>query len=80
MMYSYLVVKYKPDLSVYIDKLRAERIQRVVAARFTHHDYKAQLNTADENFVVNRRLVSHLHRIYGIEVCSIQCHVMVRSL
>ena len=68
-MYSYLVVKEKPDVTVeYIDKHRAKGIQRVVAAKFTHDEYKAQLNTPEENFVVNRRLGSHLHRIYGIEV------------
>ena len=72
-MYSYQYVKLHEDgTSETVDKHRAKGIQRAAAAKLTHAEYKAQLNLPTENFVVNRRLGSRLHKIYGIEVnCSV---------
>ena len=68
-MYSFQAVKVKPDGTLEaFAKHRAKGIQRVVAEKFTHEQYKAQLNMPEENYVINRRLGSRLHRIYGIEV------------
>ena len=68
-MYSFQAAKIGADGSLsYYDKHRAKGIQRVVAAKFTHEEYKRQLEFPAENYVVNRRLGSRLHEIYGIEV------------
>ena len=68
-MYSYQTVKVKPDGTTETsEKHRAKGIQRVAAPKLTHQQYLAQLERPEENFVVNRRLGSRLHKIYGIEV------------
>ena len=68
-MYSYQSVKLKPDGTTETsDKHRAKGIQRVAASKLTHAQYLAQLDRPEENFIVNRRLGSRLHKIYGIEV------------
>ena len=68
-MYSYKTMKVEADGSIeYFEKHRAKGIQRVAAAKLTHEQYLTQLNQPEENFVVNRRLGSRLHQIYGIEV------------
>ena len=68
-MYSYLEVKSKADGILDVtNKHRAKGIQKVAAARLTHEQYKAQLAHPEENFGINRRLGSRLHKIYGIEV------------
>ena len=70
-MYSFEAIKLIPDGTFErFEKHRAKGIQRVVAAKFTHEQYKKQLNTPEENFVINRRLGTRLHNIYGIEVTS----------
>ena len=71
-MYSFKAVKANQDPLVpveYFEKHRAKGIQRVAAANFTHDQYLQQLHHPEENFVMNRRLGSRLHNIYGIEVC-----------
>lgn len=68
-MYSFKAIDVKPDGQIeYIEKHRAKGIQRVVASNFTHQQYLDQLRHPEENYVLNRRLGSHLHDIYGIEV------------
>ena len=70
-MYSFKAVKFNLDPTVepeYFEKHRAKGIQRVVAANFTHEQYLDQLQHPEENHVLNRRLGSRLHNIYGIEV------------
>ena len=68
-MYSYKFVKLNQDgTSEPVEKHRAKGIQSAAAAKLTHAEYKAQLNLPAENFVINRRLGSRLHKIYGIEV------------
>jgi len=68
-MYSFQAVKVKPDGTYdYFDKHRAKGIQRAVASKFKHEQYLGQYEHPEENFVLNRRLGSRLHNIYGIEV------------
>ena len=68
-MYSYTTCKVKEDGEIaYGEKHRAKGIQKVAAARFKHSEYLKQLQNPEENYVLNRRLGSKLHRIYGIEV------------
>lgn len=69
-MYSFKAIEeVKEDGSVvFFEKHRAKGIQRVAAANFTHEQYLNQLQHPEENFVLNRRLGSKLHNIYGIEV------------
>ena len=69
-MYSFKAIhKVNEDGSVeFFEKHRAKGIQRVAAANFTHDQYLNQLEHPEENFVLNRRLGSKLHKIYGIEV------------
>ena len=68
-MYSFKYLKRLPDGSYEnSEKHRAKGIQRVAAARLQHDLYREQLNHPEENYVLNRRLGSRLHQIYGIEV------------
>ena len=68
-MYSFLVGSVKVDGSVDINsKHRSKGIQRAAADRLHHEDYKSQLDQPVENYVINRRLGSRLHEIYGIAV------------
>ena len=68
-MYSVDAIKLIPDGTFErFEKHRAKGIQRVVAAKFTHEQYMKQYETPEENFVINRRLGTRLHNIYGIEV------------
>ncbi|OGZ17362.1 MAG: hypothetical protein A2494_00860 [Candidatus Lloydbacteria bacterium RIFOXYC12_FULL_46_25] len=70
-MYSYTTVKVKEDGQIeYGEKHRAKGIQKVRAADFRHKDYLNQLLNPEENYVLNRRLGSKLHKIYGIEVSA----------
>ena len=71
-MYSFTFLEKQPDGTLELtEKHRAKGIQRVAAARLTHQQYRVQLILPHENYVVNRRLGSNLHRIYGIEVSHI---------
>ena len=71
-MYSFKAAKVHADGTVdFFDKHRAKGLQRAAAAKFTHEQYLAQLVHPEENFVLNRRLGSGLHNIYGIEVLGI---------
>ena len=73
-MDSFEAIKLIPDGTYErFEKHRAKGIQTVVAAMFTHEPYKNQLETPEENFVINRRLGTRLHNIYGIEVSSHPC-------
>ena len=68
-MYAFKVVKVKPDGKLeYNEKHRAKGIQKASSADLRYEDYLRQLQSPEENYVVNRRLGSKLHRIYGIEV------------
>ena len=68
-MYSFQAVKVKPDGTTEIfGKHRAKGIQHAAADKLDHEQYLAQLERPEENFVVNRRLGSRLHKVYGIEV------------
>ena len=68
-MYAFKIVKVKPDGQLeYSEKHRAKGIQKARSADLRHDDYLKQLQSPEENYVVNRRLGSKLHRIYGIEV------------
>ena len=68
-MYSFKAAKVKPDGTLdFFDKHRAKGLQRAPAAKITHDQYLAQLIHPEENYVLNRRLGSRLHKIYGIEV------------
>ena len=68
-MYSFLAAKVQADRTLeYFDKHRAKGHQRAAAAKITHDQYLAQLIHPEENYVLNRRLGSRLHKIYGIEV------------
>ena len=63
-MYSFEAIKVIPDGTYErFVKHRAKRIQRVVAANFTHEQYKKQLEKPEENFLLNRRLGTRLHNI-----------------
>ena len=69
-MYSFLVasVNEKGEMDVSC-KHRCKGIARAAAELLKHEDYKRQLETPVENYVVNRRLGSDLHQLYGIAVC-----------
>ena len=68
-MYSFEEGEPKADGTLEItNHHRAKGIQRAQAARFTHQQYLDQLHHPEENYVINRRLGSRLHKIYGIEV------------
>ena len=68
-MYSFQAVKVKADGNYeYFDKHRAKGLKRAATSKFTHEQYLRQLEHPEENFVLNRRLGSRLHKIYGIEV------------
>ena len=53
-----------------VEKHRAKGIAKAAARALTHSQFKAQLNLPQENFVTNRRLGSHLHKIYAIKACE----------
>ena len=68
-MYAFKVVKVKPDGQLeYNEKHRAKGIQKAQSANLRYDDYLKQLKAPEENYVVNRRVGSKLHRIFGIEV------------
>ena len=68
-MYSFKAAKVQADgKCTFFDKHRAKGLQRAAAAKITHDQYLAQLMHPEENYVLNRRLGSRLHKIYGIEV------------
>ena len=68
-MYSFKAAKVQADgTSTFFDKHRAKGLQRAAAAKITHEQYLAQLVDPEENFVLNPRIGSRLHKIYGIEV------------
>ena len=71
-MYSFQAVKVKADGSFeYFDKHRGKGLQRAAAAKFIDAQYFEQLKNREQNFVINRRLGSRLHKIYGMEVVLI---------
>jgi len=53
-----------------VEKHRAKGIAKAAARALTHAQFKAQLDLPQENFITNRRLGSHLHKIYAIKVCD----------
>ena len=68
-MYSFKTMKVNREGQIeYSEKHRAKGIQRVAAAELRHADYLRQLEHPEENYIINRRLGSKLHSIYGIEV------------
>ena len=68
-MYSFVIAQTRADGTFdMVNKHRAKGIQRAVADKFIHQQYKAQLENPEENYFANHRLGSRLHRIYGIEV------------
>ena len=73
-MYSFEAIKFFPDGTYErFEKHRAKWIQGVIAEKFTHEQYKKQLEAHEENFVINSRLGTRVHNIYGIEVSSQPC-------
>ena len=68
-MYSFLVATVKDEGDIdFSCKHRCKGIARAAAELLKHEDYKRQLDTQVENYVVNRRLRSELHQLYGIAV------------
>ena len=68
-MYSFLVATVKDEGDIEVScKHRCKGIARAAAELLKHEDYKRQLDTPVENYVVNRRLGSELHQLYGIAV------------
>ena len=51
-----------------VSKHRPKGILRSQVASFDHKQYLEQLRNPTENYAINRRLGSRLHKIYGIEV------------
>ena len=49
-------------------KKRAKGMQREAMTKDRHEQFKAQLDQPEETYVVNRRIGSKLHQLYGIEV------------
>ena len=64
-MYSYILVTKNGEI---IEKHRAKGIQSATAKKLRHQDYLAQLNTPIENYLINRRIGSKLHKLYSIEI------------
>ena len=72
-MYSFLVATVKEGGEIEVScKHRCKGIARAAAELLKHEDYKRQLETPVENFVVNRRLGSDLHQLSGIAVCLLR--------
>ena len=67
-MYSYQTLNTGADNNALTTKKRAKGLQRAAVAKLRHHEFKAQLDHPEDNFIVNRRFGSKLHQIYGIEV------------
>ena len=49
-------------------KKRAKAIQRAAVAKLRLDQFKAQLDHPEETYVLNRRIGSKFHQLYGIEV------------
>ena len=69
-MYSYVFDDKCGSKLKRVEKHRAKGIAKASARAITHAQFKAQLDLPQENFVTNRRLGSHLHKIYAIKVCQ----------
>ena len=73
-MYSFQMVKIGAEedaIPEYHEKHRAKGIERGAAAKLRHDEYKKQLDTPTENYLINRRIGAKLHKIYSIEVCRL---------
>ena len=73
-MYSFQTVKIGTDNDAepeYHEKHRAKGIERGEAANLRHEQYKTQLDSPTENYLINRRIGAKLHNIYSMEVCFI---------
>ena len=63
-IYSFDAIKLLPNSSYErFAKHPGKGIQRVLAAWFSHEQYKKQLETPEHNFVIYRRLGTRLHNI-----------------
>ena len=65
-MYSFLTLQ-EANSDRTSEKFRAKGIQRAALKRLHHADYLSQLREPMENRLTNRRIGSHLHRIYTYE-------------
>jgi hypothetical protein len=65
-MYSFLTLQ-EANSDRRSEKFRAKGIQRAALKRIRHADYLNQLRKPVENRLTNRRIGSHLHRIYTYE-------------
>lgn len=69
-MYSYLV--YAPSSKettalALVEKMRAKGIQKAAIRDMRHADYLAQINNPHQHKLINRRIGSHLHRVFTYE-------------
>ena len=77
-MYSYQTLKTGAGIPTLKDpsqgqtgfttKKGAKGIQRAAVAKLRQKQFKAQLDHPEETYVLNRRIGSKLHQLYGIEV------------
>jgi hypothetical protein len=65
-MYSFTTLREANSDST-CEKMRAKGIQRAALKRIRHEDYLRQLRAPEENRLTNRRIGSHLHKLYTYE-------------
>jgi hypothetical protein len=65
-MYSFTTLQ-EANSSRTCEKMRAKGIQRAALKRIRHEDYLKQLRAPEENRLMNRRIGSHLHKLYTYE-------------
>ena len=66
-MYSFEVLKNATTNPTVCGKMRCKGIQRPAQRLLKHGDYLAQLERPSENYIVNRRIGSKLHKLYTYE-------------
>ena len=68
-MYSYILLHELPNKGVNpVEKHRSKGICRAAARRLRHKDFLEQLQRPAENYLVNRRIASKLHKLYTYEI------------
>ncbi len=65
-MYSFTTLR-EPNSDHTCEKMRAKGVQRAALQRIRHEDYLSQLRAPKENRLTNRRIGSHLHKLYTYE-------------
>ena len=68
-MYSFILLHELPNKGVNpVEKHRSKGICRAAARRLRHKDFLEQLQRPAENYLVNRRIASKLHKLYTYEI------------